>query len=89
MEKIPNAKKKKDDLKNLFKKYCTGTLFYIKKNCKLLVPIAPISMITSLCKILEIILQKEYTNIEYAFVFSMVWCCGGALAEKDSFDYRK
>ncbi len=89
MEKIPNAKKKKEDLRNLFKKYCKGTLFYIKKNCKLLVPIAPISMITSLCKILEIILEKEYSNIEFAFVFSMVWCCGGALAEKDSFDYRK
>ena len=58
MEKIPNAKKKKDDLKNLFNKYCKGTLMYIKKSCKLLVPVAPISMINSLCRILENILQK-------------------------------
>lgn len=80
MEKIPNAKNKKDDLRNLFNKYCKGTLLYIKKTCKLLVPVAPISMIGSLCKILENILQKEYSNIEYAFTFAMVWCCGGALA---------
>ncbi len=36
----------------LFVKYCKGTLFYIKKSCKLLVPVSPISMIASLCSIL-------------------------------------
>lgn len=73
----------------LFNKYCQGTLFYIKKSCKLLVPVAPISMIASLCSILEIILREEFSNIEYAFVFCITWCCGGALAEKENFDYRK
>lgn len=57
MESIPNAKQKRDDLKTLFKKYISGTLFYIKKNCKLLIQVAPISMIASLCSILEIILK--------------------------------
>jgi dynein heavy chain len=57
MEFIPNAKKKREDIKNMFKKYIPGTLLYIKKNCKLLVPVAPISMVESLCKILEIILR--------------------------------
>ena len=89
IEEIPNAKRKKEDLKMLFNKYCEGTLFYMKKNCKLLVPVAPISMIASLCSILEIILREEYSNIEYAFVFCITWCCGGALAEKENFDYRK
>lgn len=82
MQSIPNGKQKKEDLKSLFKKYIAGTLFYIKKNCKLLVPVAPISMVASLCAILEIILKEEYSNIEYVVVFAIIWCCGGALAEK-------
>ena len=89
METIANAKQKKEDLKVLFTKYCEGTLFYIKKNTKLMVPVSPISMIASLCSILEIILRDEFTNIEYAFVFAIIWSCGGCLSEKDSFDYRK
>lgn len=89
MESIPNAKQKRDDLKALFKKYISGTLFYIKKNCKLLIPIAPISMIASLCSILEIILKEEFSNIEYVVAFAIIWCCGGGLAEKENIDYRK
>jgi hypothetical protein len=54
-----------------------------------LVAVAPISMIASLCSILEIILKEEFSNLEYAVVFAMIWCCGGALAEKENFDYRK
>jgi len=52
IESIPNAKQKREDLKQLFKKYIPGTLLYIKKNCKLLVQVAPISMIASLCSVL-------------------------------------
>ena len=66
-----------------------NTLFYIKKSCKLLIPVAPISMVASICKILEIILREEYSNIEYVIVFAIIWCCGGALAEKENIDYRK
>ena len=58
IEHITNAKQKKEDLKVLFNKYCQGTLFYIKKNAKLLVPVSPISMIASLCSILEIVLRE-------------------------------
>lgn len=89
METIPNAKKKREDIKTMFKKYIPGTLLYIKKNCKLLVPVAPISMVESLCRVLEIILRDEFSNIEFAVVFAIIWCCGGALAEKDNYDYRK
>lgn len=59
-----------------------GTLFYIKKNCKLLIPVAPISMVASVCAILENLLKDEYSNIEYVVAFAIIWCCGGALAEK-------
>jgi hypothetical protein len=57
METINNAKQKREDLKNLFKKYMAGTLFYIKKSCKLLIPVAPISMVASVCAILENLLK--------------------------------
>jgi dynein heavy chain len=36
----------------MFKKYIPGTLLYIKKNCKLLIQVAPISMVASLCSVL-------------------------------------
>ena len=52
IESIPNAKQKALDLKTMLNKYIKNTLFYIKKNCKLLIPVAPISMVTSICKIL-------------------------------------
>ena len=70
----------KSDLDKLFDKYIKGTLHYIKKSVKLLLNVAPISMIISLCKILANLLKDGYTNLEYAFVFSLVWSCGGCLA---------
>jgi len=89
MESINNAKQKREDLKTLFKKYMAGTLFYIKKNCKLLITVAPISMVASVCAILENLLKDEFSNIEYVVAFAIIWCCGGALAEKENMDYRK
>lgn len=46
-------------------------------------------MVISLCRVLQCLLKEGYSNLEYAFVFSLVWSCGGCLAEKDGFDYRK
>lgn len=46
-------------------------------------------MIVSLCKILKVMITPECKNIEYIFVFSWVWSCGGGLTEKDGVDYRK
>ena len=63
MEFIPNARQKREDIRAMFKKYIPGTLLYIKKNCKLLIPVAPISMVESLCRVLEIILRDEFSNI--------------------------
>lgn len=28
-------------------------------------------------------------NIEFLFVFAIIWCLGGSLTEKDGIDYRK
>lgn len=47
-------------------------------------------MVTSICKLLESIMDKQdVKGIEYIFVFACVWCIGGGLAEKDGKDYRK
>jgi dynein heavy chain len=34
-------------------------------------------------------LNQEIKNIEYLFVYALVWSLGGALTEKDGVDYRK
>jgi len=34
-------------------------------------------------------LKGEVKNLEYLFVYALVWAIGGCLAEKDGVDYRK
>ena len=34
-------------------------------------------------------LTQDVKNVEYLFVYTLVWSVGGALAEKDGIDYRK
>lgn len=34
-------------------------------------------------------IQGVTGNIEYLFVYALIWGIGGALAEKDGIDYRK
>lgn len=47
-------------------------------------------MITSICRLLESIMDKnEVKGVEFLFVFSCIWCIGGGFAEKDGRDYRK
>jgi len=47
-------------------------------------------MVVSLCQALKPLLSAgNVTNIEYVFIFALVWSLGGALTEKDSIDYRK
>nr|SYZ35238.1 PtDNAH9b [Paramecium tetraurelia] len=84
-----NDDKFKQDLQKLFDRYIEGTLLFLKKHCKTLIPVNPISMIISLCKALLPLLQGEVKNMEYHFVYCCVWAIGGVLSEKDSIDYRK
>jgi dynein heavy chain len=46
-------------------------------------------MVISLCRCLKPILEGEVKNLEYFFVFSLIWCLGGGLTEKDGVDYRR
>lgn len=47
------------------------------------------SMVISICKSLQVLLQGEIKNIEYFFVYALVWGIGGCLTEKEGVDYRK
>jgi len=46
-------------------------------------------MIISLCKALKPLLDSDNKNIEYLFVYALIWSIGGILSEKDGIDYRK
>ncbi|CBZ52837.1 GA26239, related [Neospora caninum Liverpool] len=79
----------KTQLQKLFDKYCPATLAYIQRNCKLSMPIVNISLVASLCAMLESSLGDDPQALEYAFVFCCIWACGGCLHEKDGIDYRR
>jgi dynein heavy chain len=65
------------------------SLKHIKKTFKYLVPVVELTMISSVCKLLEAMLVGELKGLEYIFVFACVWCLGAGFAEKDGHDYRK
>jgi len=78
------------DMKLFFQKYIPDTLHHIKRALKYIVPVVEISLIISLCKLLESILAKEEVkSLEFLFVFACVWCLGGGFALKDNRNYRK
>ncbi|KRW98533.1 P-loop containing nucleoside triphosphate hydrolase [Pseudocohnilembus persalinus] len=79
----------KKSLQMLYDKYVPETLAYLKKNIKFLIPVSPISQIISLCRALQPMLEGEIKNLEYLFVYAMVWSVGGCLGEKDGIDYKK
>jgi len=81
---------RKEQLQNLFDKYIEESLWHIKRNFKYTVPVVDISLIISICKLLEAVLKtNEVSGLEYIFVFACIWCMGGGLSEKDAVDYRK
>lgn len=46
-------------------------------------------MIISLCRALKPLIENDCKNIEYIFVYTLIWSIGGILTEKDGIDYRK
>ena len=93
----------KDQLTKLFDKFCPDILLYLKKQCKIQVPMVDISIVHSLCSLLEAVLTErvekgpygkdgsglEKDVIEALFLFCLVWASGGCLGEVDGVDYRK
>jgi len=81
---------KKTDLQQLFDKYVPDTLFHCAKSFKHVVPQAEISMVMSMCRLLEnIISRHDVKGLEYVFVFACIWCIGGGYIEKEGKDYKK
>ncbi|KAF4753676.1 hypothetical protein FOZ63_015508, partial [Perkinsus olseni] len=100
IKKLQVADSVKEQMEKLFDKYCPDTLMYMLKHCKIQVPLVDISMIQSLCLLMESLMgggstdsrdapQIELDALEYWFCFCMVWAVGGCLAEVDGIDYRK
>merc|ERR1719482_630398 len=86
--------KVKDDLAKYFEKYAPDTLLFIKKTCKVQVPMVDIAMIDKVCALLDsFVLNKPEAPLlealEYWFAFCMIWAAGGCLSEVDGVDYRK
>jgi dynein heavy chain len=80
----------KVDLQKLFDKYLPDTLFHCAKTFKHIIPQVQISMVMSMCKLLENIFKfNEVKGLEYIFVFAVIWCVGGGYAEKDGKDFSK
>ena len=83
-------KEQKELLQQLFDKYVEESLNHMKKTFKFLIPTVEISIVISICKLLQAIFSCEVIKgLEYIFVFACVWCMGGSYSEKDAVDYRK
>ncbi|KFG49291.1 dynein heavy chain family protein, partial [Toxoplasma gondii GAB2-2007-GAL-DOM2] len=79
----------KTQLQKLFDKYCPATLAYVDRSCKRSIPVVGVSLVASLCAMLESSLGDDPQALEYVFVFCCIWACGGCLDEQDGIDYRR
>ena len=90
-------------LRGLFDRYCAPTLLFVKKECKPMVPVEDVTLVTNLIRALKClytpaVLKKacdpatapeEVTRVlDTYFVFAAVWAFGSALSLKDGEDYR-
>ena len=95
IKKLENANpKQKEELQKYFDKYCPDALLYMKKNCKIQVPMVDIAMVDKICYLLDAFIfnnpqQHMLDALEYWFVFCAVWACGGCLSEVDGVNYRR
>eukprot|EP00826_Nyctotherus_ovalis_P066228 TRINITY_DN9770_c0_g4_i1.p1 TRINITY_DN9770_c0_g4~~TRINITY_DN9770_c0_g4_i1.p1 ORF type:complete len:176 (+),score=69.52 TRINITY_DN9770_c0_g4_i1:1-528(+) len=77
---------KQKDMEKLFAFYVKKILLELKKNYKFVAPVVDISMVTSLCKLLEALVpekDKEAKALEYLFAYCCVWAFGGGLLDED------
>ena len=80
-----------------FDKYVEEPLEHVRRNLRTVVPIEPINMVQTICKILEGILPSEKVPapddrqkklLEYNFVFACIWAFGGCLLVDKVTDHR-
>ena len=81
---------KKKELQSYFDQYVQESFNHMKRNFKHLIPQVEISMVSSLCKLLESILKNPAVKgLAFVFVFCCVWCLGAGYDLKDGRQYRK
>jgi dynein heavy chain len=101
INKLELPEELKEVFRGLFVKYCADTLLFIKKECKGLVNLEDMNMVTSLLRMLDCLLTEELLKkrtapgakdiprtIETYFVYCAVWAFGCSFSEKDGEDYR-
>ena len=74
--------KVKDELDKYFDKYAPEALLFIKKHCKVQVPMVDIAMVDKVCALLDSFVlnnpqQSLLEALEYWFAFCMIWAAGG------------
>ncbi len=77
---------KQKDVEKLYAFYVHKILLELKKSYKFMVPVVDISMVMSLCKLLEAMVpdkEKEAKALEYVFAYCCVWAFGGGLLDED------
>ncbi|CAL1157217.1 unnamed protein product [Cladocopium goreaui] len=90
VKKLAYPEPVKEQLSNFFEKYCPPTLNWIRKSTKLQVPYVDISLVSSLCSLLDARLtSNNLDSLETWFAFCTIFAMGSCLAEVDGIDYRK
>mmetsp|Transcript_25005 Transcript_25005/g.85566 ORF Transcript_25005/g.85566 Transcript_25005/m.85566 type:complete len:4525 (+) Transcript_25005:136-13710(+) len=91
------AKQYRPLLMQMFGKYVAKSIEHCRRNFGTIVPILPINIAGSICKIMEGIIPSEEVRgapapnnklLEYQFVFACVWALGGAMLVDKVVDYR-
>jgi len=89
-------------LKSCFDRYCASSLYFIKKECKPMVPCEDVTLIMNLLRLLKTTMTPAFMkkiqdpayaadlekNMETFFVFCCIWALGSALSKRDGEDYR-
>ncbi|CRG96277.1 dynein heavy chain, putative [Plasmodium gallinaceum] len=73
----------------LMYKYVEPTFSYLN-TLQTSIKISPMSHIQSLAALLDILLvDNNYESVEHYFIYSVIWCFGSFLGEKDNVNYKK
>ncbi|CAD2104163.1 Dhc93AB [Plasmodium vinckei petteri] len=81
------------NIKKLFEKlmykYVEPTFSYLS-TLQTSIKVSPMSHIQSLSSLLDILLKdNNFESVEHYFIYSVIWCFGGFLGEKDNINYKK
>ncbi|SCO60367.1 dynein heavy chain, putative [Plasmodium berghei] len=81
------------NIKKLFEKlmykYVEPTFSYLN-TLQTSIKVSPMSHIQSLSSLLDILLKdNNFESIEHYFIYSVIWCFGSFLGEKDNINYKK